>query len=275
MVSAIDFCVLALDGNCTPRGCYAALSHLTKRTRKRYAACFSLLVFVGAVLLITGSCLKEERDRAIHEVWDTHDCDEKTSKWHLSYQDDGTVEPIPHPEYEHYCNCRHSNRRSNPADSPDYCGGIWCGRRLVEETDPFHVVTSGSACTTSGGNGYGLCEATGIHYCCGVCTGMHLCTSQGGLEGCACRPPEPPLPPSAPAPPSYPPFPPSAPPALPPIGDFSVPVTMADAGGWECFLLGLQGPPLCQFHNDCSSTLGNCTGCYRLDNAWRTGTDVR
>lgn len=59
---------------------------------------------------------------------------------------------------------------------------------------PASQISSQAECYAHGSNNYNYCPATGVHYCCGVCTGSSDCKSKHNVEGCACQsaPPAPP-----------------------------------------------------------------------------------
>jgi hypothetical protein len=48
------------------------------------------------------------------------------------------------------------------------------------------TVTSDSTCSSAGGSGYSHCSASNTNYCCGACHGIATCSSNSGLQHCAC-----------------------------------------------------------------------------------------
>jgi len=93
--------------------------------------------------------------------------------------------------------CREGDKRCltegdyNYANSVDHTPPTAARAVVLHKTAPaggwqWWNINNEEDCAAAGGSGYAECAANGTKYCCGVCNGGATCSSNSGLEWCAC-----------------------------------------------------------------------------------------
>lgn len=99
------------------------------------------------------------------------------------YNADGqSIFSTPAPKNSNYWGCYGDTFNRAIPDMPTNSNAM-----TYEECMKMTNPSTESACTAAGGSAWNKCSSSGTNYCCGVCNGDATCSSNSGLQWCACN----------------------------------------------------------------------------------------